>query len=195
MLFGVSNGCATFQRAIEIVPSGLTYETCLCYFNDRIIPSKNLAQQCERLSLVLGRFREYSLLVKASKCSFGANKGAYLGHVVSSKGVYTDPGKIQTISKLLPPKTVEQVRSFLGLTDYYKKFIPYYASLPAPLVALIKKGTQFTLGDSVRCRIVFVKLPFQHIPNLINLLLYILTPRISGLVLCYPSLIPIVTRV
>ena len=141
--FGVSNGCATFQRAIEIVLSGLTYETCLCYFDDIIIPSNSLAQQCQRLSLVLGRFREYNLRVKASKCSFGADKVTYLGHVVSSEGVQTDPGKIEAVSKLLPPKTVEQVRSFLGLTGYYRKFIPNYAALSAPLVALTKKGVKF----------------------------------------------------
>ena len=61
MPFGVSNGCATFQRAIEIVHSGLTYETCLCYLDDVIIPSNSLNQQCERLSLILERFRQHNL--------------------------------------------------------------------------------------------------------------------------------------
>ena len=56
MPFGVSNGCATFQRAIQIVLSGLKYDTCLCYFDDIIIPSVDLEQQCERLQLVLSRF-------------------------------------------------------------------------------------------------------------------------------------------
>ena len=61
MPFGVSNGCATFQRAIEIVLSGLTYETCLCYFDDVIIPSSSINQQCEPLILVLERFRQHNL--------------------------------------------------------------------------------------------------------------------------------------
>ena len=73
MPFGVSNGCATFERGIEIVLSGLTYETCLCYFDDVIIPSFNLQEHCKRLSSVLTRFQQHNLRVKASKCSFGAS--------------------------------------------------------------------------------------------------------------------------
>ena len=95
MPFGVSNGCATFQRAIQIVLSGLKYDTCLCYFDDEIIPSKNLQQHCERLELVLGRFQQNNLRVKASKCCFGADKVTYLGHVVSSAGIHTDPKKLK----------------------------------------------------------------------------------------------------
>ena len=143
MPFGVSNGCATFQRAIEIVLSGLTYETCLCYFDDVIVPSSNLQQQCERLALVLERFRKHNLRVKATKCTFGANKVNYLGHVVSAKGVHTDPDKIKAVSLLAEPQNVEQVRSFLGLAGYYRKFIPKFAMLAAPLVSLTKKGTKF----------------------------------------------------
>ncbi|MEL7426754.1 MAG: RNase H-like domain-containing protein [Bacteroidota bacterium] len=141
--FGVSNGCATFQRAIEIVLSGLTYDTCLCYFDDVIIPSSNLQEHCARLATVLSRFRLHNLRVKASKCSFGASKVLFLGHIVSAQGVHTDPKKIESVSSLCPPNSVDQVRSFLGLAGYYRKFIPNFASLSAPLVALTKKGSKF----------------------------------------------------
>lgn len=143
MPFGVSNGCATFQRAIEIVLSGLTYETCLCYFDDVIVPSSNLQQHCDRLALVLDRFRKHNLRVKATKCTFGANRVTYLGHVVSAKGIHTDPDKIKAVALLAEPKNVEQVRSFLGLAGYYRKFIPRFAMLAAPLVLLTKKGSTF----------------------------------------------------
>ena len=66
--FGLSNACATFQLALEIVLSGLTLDTCLCYFDDIIIPSNSLTQQCDRLSAVLTRFRQHNLRVIASKC-------------------------------------------------------------------------------------------------------------------------------
>ena len=148
MPFGVSNGCATFQRAIEIVLSGLTYETCLCYFDDVIIPSNSLNQQCERLSLILERFRQHNLRVKASKCTFGAPSVQYLGHVVSSKGIHTDPEKIKAVSALSDPKNLEQVRSFLGLSGYYRKFIPNFATLSAPLVSLTKKHSKFHWGEN-----------------------------------------------
>ena len=147
MPFGVSNGCATFHRGIQIVLSGLKYDTCLCYFDDIIIPSTSITQHCERLQLVLDRFRKHNLRVKASKCCFGAHEVTYLGHVVSAKGVQTDPGKIKAVAALDPPKTVEQVRSFLGLAGYYRNFIPRFAMVSAPLVALTKKGTKFTWLD------------------------------------------------
>ena len=147
MPFGVSNGCATFQRGIQIVLSGLKYDTCLCYFDDIIIPSTSIEQHCERLELVLGRFRKHNLRVKASKCCFGVNEVTYLGHVVSAQGVHTDPGKIKAVAALEPPKTVEQVRSFLGLAGYYRNFIPNFAMVSAPLVSLTKKGTKFAWLD------------------------------------------------
>ena len=115
MPFGVSNGCATFQRAIEIVLSGLTYETCLCYFDDVIIPSSNLQEHCKRLSSVLTRFQEHNLRVKASKCSFGASQVLFLGHVVLAQGVHTDPKKIEAVANLCEPANIDQLRSFLGL--------------------------------------------------------------------------------
>ena len=137
----VSNGGAIFQRAIEIVLSGLTYEACLCYFDDIIIPLSNLQEHCEHLHLsaVLGRFQQHNLRVKASKCSFGASQVLFLGHVVSAKGVHTDPKKTEAVSQLCEPKNAEQVRSFLGLAGYYCRFIPNFATLSAPLVALTKK--------------------------------------------------------
>ena len=143
MPFCVSNRCATFQRAIEIVLSGVTYEICLCYFDDVIVPSSNLQQQCDGLALVLERFCKHNLRVKATKCTFGANKYNYLGHVVLAKGVHADPDKIKAVSLLAEPQSVEQVRSFLGLAGYYRNFIPKFAMLAAPLVALTKKDTKF----------------------------------------------------
>jgi len=145
--FGVSGGPATFQRAIEIILSGLTYHTCLCYFDDIIIPSDSIQQQCERLSIVLSRFQKHNLRVKASKCCFGASKVPFLGHVVSEKGVHTDPKKIEAVSNLPPPTNLDQVRSFLGLAGYYRRFIPNFSHISSPLVNLTKKGSKFSWTD------------------------------------------------
>ena len=91
--FGVCGGPATFQRAIEIILSGLTHDTCLCYFDDISIPSTSLEQQCKRLSAVLSKFGRHTLRAKASKCTFESTHTTFLGHVVSSQGVHTDLNK------------------------------------------------------------------------------------------------------
>ena len=183
-----TNGCATFQRTIQIVLSGLKYDTCLCYFDDIIIPSINLQQHCKRLELVLGRFQRHNLRVKASKCCFGANKVTYLGHVVSSNGIHTDPKKIEAVAALDHSKNVQQVRSFLGLAGYYRNFIPNFAVLSAPLVQLTKNGHLFpglTYRSKLFCNLnpYFVARPFSHILDLISVFSCRQMPRIRDWVL------------
>ena len=124
MPHGLCTAPATFARAIGIILSGLTYDICLCYFDDVIIFSKTIEQHCHRLETVLQRFRAHGLKVKASKCSFGANEVIYLGHSVSSTGIHTDPSKTKAVQNLPSPTNLEQLRSFLGLAGYYRKFIP-----------------------------------------------------------------------
>ena len=144
MPYGLSTAPATFSRAIDIVLSDLTYEMCLCYFDDVIIFSENIEDHCHRLQSVLQRFRYHNLRVKASKCSFGADRVTYLGHVVSSQGVHTDPSKTKRAEELSAPSNLDSLRSFLGLAGYYRKFIPHFATVASPLTDLLKKNTIFS---------------------------------------------------
>ena len=157
MPYGLSTAPATFARAIGIILSGLTYDICLCYFDDVIIFSKSLDGHCHRLQSVLQRFREHGLRVKASKCSFGADKVVYLGHSVPRTGVYTDPAKIQAVHDMPPPTNLEHLRSFLGLAGYYRKFIPNFASIASPLTELTKKDVAFTWNDSHQAAFLQIK--------------------------------------
>ena len=141
--FGLSGAPASFDRAMQIIMSGLNYDSYLCYFDDIIIPSKGIQEHCERLEKVLTRLRQHNLRVKASKCCFAAPKVLYLGHTVSAKGIHTDPAKIKAVSELSEPSSLEQVRSFLGLAGYYRKFIPNFATVAAPLTDLTKKESKF----------------------------------------------------
>ena len=100
---GLSTAPATFYRTISIILSGLTYEMCLCYFDDVNVFSTDIHQHCQRLSAVLQWFCHQNLHVKAFKCSFASDKVIYLGHTVSQHGIHTDPSKVQAIKDHTAP--------------------------------------------------------------------------------------------
>ena len=146
MPFGLSTAPATFSRAISIILSGLTFESCLCYFDDVLIYSKDIDQHCERLTSVLQRFRQHGLKVKALKSSFGIDHVLYLGNTISKEGVHTDYAKLETVQNIPAPTNVEKVRSFLGLAGYYRRFIPHFSPVAAPLRKLTENSGTFKWG-------------------------------------------------
>ena len=137
--------------------NGLTHDICLCYFDYDIIFSKSINEHRHRLQSVLQRFNEHGLRVKASKCSFGAAKVVYLCHFVSSTGVQSDPAKIKAVHDLPSPTNLEQLRSLLGLTGYYRKFIPNFASLASRLTELTKKDVPFQWNASHQAAFLKIK--------------------------------------
>ena len=143
MPFGLNSAPSTFQRMIEIVLSGLNLITCLCYLDDVIIHSKDLNQHCERLAEVLSRFRQHNLGVKISKCTFAVPKVSYLGHVISAEGISPHATKVEAVQNLSSPKSVKDVRSFLGLAGYYRRFVRGFATVAAPLTDLTKQDRRF----------------------------------------------------
>ena len=106
-----------------ILPWDLHLNWCIIYLDDIIIFSKTPEEHIERLRGVFEKLLKAGLKLKPSKCEFFKNQISYLGHVVSAKGVATDPKKIEAVRNWPVPKTVTQVRSFLGFTNYYRRFI------------------------------------------------------------------------
>lgn len=146
--FGVVNGPSHFQRVMECILRGLTYETCLIYLDDVILFSRSFEEHLERLEEVFQRFRGANLKLKPSKCHFACSKVNYLGHVVSAEGVQPDPEKISAVKEFPVPRTVKHVRSFLGLCNYYRKFVFNFAKIAAPLNNLTRKNTVFHWDDN-----------------------------------------------
>lgn len=143
MSFGLCNAPATFERLMERVLSGMQWEICLVYLDDIIVMANSFEQQLERLEKVFGRLREAGLKLKAKKCNFFQTEVLYLGHLVTSAGLATDPDKVEKVKSWPVPRTVKEVRSFLGLAGYYRRFIQNFSVIASPLHKMTQKDVRF----------------------------------------------------
>jgi hypothetical protein len=121
-----------------------------------LIYSKNEEEHARHLQIVLTLLREHQLYAKFSKCTFWLEEIQFLGHVLSAKGIAVDPNKIKDILEWKPPTTVHQVRSFLGVAGYYRRFIPYFSKLVKPITSLLNNDTTFNWSS--RCDEAFEQL-------------------------------------
>ncbi|MCG8077518.1 MAG: hypothetical protein JAY75_14935, partial [Candidatus Thiodiazotropha taylori] len=110
----------------------MNLKECLVYLDDVIIFSTTFEEHVERLHAVFSKLQEHNLKLKASKCEFMKSEVTYLGHIVSEEGIKTDPEKTSAIEKWPVPKTVKEVRAFLGFTGYYRRFLSNYSKLARP---------------------------------------------------------------
>ena len=142
MPFGLCNAPGTFQRLMEHVLRGLHWCTCLVYLDDIIIFSKTIQDHLTRLAEVLTRLRSAGLKLKPSKCHLLRESVHYLGHVVSRRGVETDPAKIECIAEWPIPSNAKELKQFLGLTSYYRRFVRGFAAIASPLHRLAEKNKE-----------------------------------------------------
>ena len=145
MPFGLTNAPATFQRLMTSVFGDLNFSEVLIYLDDIIVFSTTIEEHLQRLERVFSRLREHGLKLKPSKCHLFQTEVSYLGHVISDKGIATDPAKLEAVRRWPTPKTKKDVRSFLGFTGYYRRFIRGYAQIAKPLFGLI--GGKRGVGD------------------------------------------------
>ena len=121
----------------------LTWKSCLVYLDDIIVFSSTFEEHLVHLGEVIDHLQEANIHFKLSKCTFATDTVNYLGHVVSSTGVAPDPVKIEKMKNMAPPTNISEVRTFLGMTGYYRRFIPQYAGIAAHLTELLKKDVAF----------------------------------------------------
>jgi hypothetical protein len=139
MPFGLCNAPATFMRLMNDVLSPCLNKFAIAYLDDVLIYSKSLEEHEKHVATVLQLFRENQLYVKESKCDFFKHEVKFLGSVVGQEGIKVDPEKIRAINEWPVPKSVSEVRSFLGLAGFYRKFIQHFSELAAPITDLTKK--------------------------------------------------------
>lgn len=144
MPFGLKNAPATFQRLMNSALSGLQGIQCFVYLDDIVIYSYDLEVHMKNLSNVFDRLRKFRLKLQPDKCEFLRKEVSYLGHIITDKGVKPNPEKTKAVKEFPTPKCPKDIKSFLGLVSYYRRFIPDLAKLAKPLTSLLKKDTVFS---------------------------------------------------
>ena len=126
------------------VLSGLHWEICLIYLDDIIVFSETFEEHVTRLQLVLRRLKQADLKVTPKKCHLFQFQVEFLGHIISAAGISTDPKKTEATDRWPPPKSIRDVRSFIGLCSYYRRFVKGFADITKPLYMLMEKEAVFS---------------------------------------------------
>ncbi|KAG3070611.1 hypothetical protein PI125_g22943 [Phytophthora idaei] len=163
MPFGLCNAVPAFERLMEIILVDLKWRTCLVYLDD--FPTHLI-----RVRQVLERFRAAGFKLKMKKCHWGRDQVAFLGHIVTPTGILPNPEKAKAVMNIERPHDLHTVRAFLGLTSYFRRYLPGFAAIAAPLERLKQKDVAFRWNDD--CEVAFrqlqralVKPPILVYPN------------------------------
>ena len=143
MPFGLCNAPATFQRLMDEVLQGILWDFVVVYLDDLNIYSRDFNGHLMHLRDVFDRLRQAGLRLNPEKCKFISSELIFLGHVIDQQGIRTDPEKVEKVKNFPIPKTLTQLRSFLGLASYYRKFIKGFSGIAGPLNKLLKKNVIF----------------------------------------------------
>ena len=147
MPFGLTNAPAAFMDLMNMVFHPYLDKFVIVFIDDILIYSKSIAEHEHHLKTVLEVLRREKLYAKLSKCNFWLNEIMFLGHVISSIGISVDPHKIEAVIKWKQPSNVSEIRSFLGLARYYRRFVEGFSKIAAPLTKLTQKNIKFMWDD------------------------------------------------
>ena len=169
MPFGLANAPATFQHYIHKAMGELLDRTCVVYLDDIMIYSTTLAEHQEHVKQVLRKLEKWGLYAKLSKCQFHVDRVSFLGFIVTPTGVEMDPERVESIADWPEPRSVKDVQVFLGLANFYRRFIRNFAAVAKPLNDLTKKqGNRFEFAAVAQRAFQTLQDEFQKAPLLIH---------------------------
>ena len=164
--YGLNNAASIFQQMAAKLLSGCE-QFAIAYIDDILIFTKSdLYDHLQHVEVILNKLKQHKLRLKLSKCFFAKSEIDYLGFVISKNGLKPNDQKVQAIKSLRPPTTVKQVRSFIGMTTWYRQFIPNFAGCAEPLINLTKKYAKFIWDDKCERAFTFLKDSLSTIPLL-----------------------------
>ena len=141
MPFGLTNTPATFQRMMCRIFNGC--EGCFVFIDDIIVFGKTFEEHLQRLETVFARIREAGLKIRREKCHFASSSVKFLSHIVYNEGIRPDPDKVRAIKGYPTPSSVTEVRAFVGMASYYRRYIQGFANVAAPLHEVTKGRTLY----------------------------------------------------
>jgi hypothetical protein len=168
--FGLGNAVPAFERLMETVLIDLKWRVCLVYLDDCVVFSKDFPSHLIRLRQVLTRFRKAGHKLKMKKHHWGRSQVAFLGHIVTPSGILPNPEKVKAVMNVQRPRDVHGIRSLLELTSYFRRYIPGYALISAPLERLKTKDAPFQWNKdcenaSLQIQHALMKPPILVYPN------------------------------
>ena len=166
LCFGLTNAPSTFQAVMNRIFAPYLGKFVLVYLDDILVYSKNPVEHVEHLRLVLQILKDNQLYGRLSKCDFFKREVLFLGHVADKDGLRVDPAKVEAVKAWQVPRDVKEVRSFLGLANYFRKFIQGYSTMVAPLTHLTRKDVAFEWSPDCHSAFEGVKHALTHAPVL-----------------------------
>ena len=170
MPFGLCNAPATFQRLMDEVFAELKFKCVVVYFDDIVIFSDSFEEHIVHLELVFKKLTDAHLQAKLVKCQFGLEEVSFLGFIIGPEGVKPDPDTVRSVAEFRVPKTVRDLRSFLGLASFYRSFIAGFAGIATPLHQLTKKDIVFVWNDEAHAA-------FNHLKHALTSAPILATPE------------------
>lgn len=140
---GLKTSPSVFSRLMTIAMAGLNYQSCFIYLDDCVVIGKSMENHNRNLMKILNRLREVNLKLNPMKCEFLRKEIVYLGHKITSAGIYVDEGKIQIVQNYPTPTNADEIKRFVAFANYYRRFIPRFADIVYPLNVLCRKGIKF----------------------------------------------------